>query len=190
MSIRTFSLAVFGLAGLLMAPLIYNGLSASDPPVKVISVDGSETAQNVSELRSRSQVVAIVSFVETAELRWNSADGKEWETDSAALPAMIYRDDVFQVRRVLRGNLESSTIVVRGVGGRIADTEFVYRDQPEWKVGREYLVLLRQQPTPFEGGRLESAWTLVSMQQGTFERDRDGNWRNGLGVPATESDLE
>ena len=90
--------------------------------------------------------------------------------------AWIYRDEGFEVQRVLRGDVPAS-LTIRGVGGTVADVQMVYHGQPVLRVGRPYLVFLAYEQTPTREG-LEGAWTILNMELGVFEPADTGRWRN------------
>lgn len=177
------------LVGLAIIVLAYSTKTGSGSQ-RYIAVDSSYPSFTLADIAARADAVAIVEFSGTKRVFWNSSDNKEWEPAIASgKQAWIYRDDEFQVVKVLRGSVPTSSLTIRGVGGTVADVTLKLEGQVEWVAGKSYLVFLRQDETPFREGS-ERAWTVVWTGHGALEARDGGRWSNVLGtLSLVESDL-
>ena len=112
----------------------------------------------LGDLQRKAESIAVVRPTGASQMRWNSDANKAWtpEVGSGKL-ALIYRDDDFEVVRLVAGATLPSKVVIRGLGGTVGSDKHVYDGQPEWQKGREYLVFLRHEDTPTRIGHGESA---------------------------------
>lgn len=150
-------------------------LSRPPPPVRMITVTNSYPEPTV-DLLATADAVAIIAGTDQRQEHWNSAENTEWESDSNARMALIYRDEEVQVIRVLKGDLAGRE-TIRGVGGRVGDVEVVMHGSHPFEVGKEYLVFLSYADTPTQEGS-ERALTVHFMGLGSFERVDGTVWRN------------
>ncbi len=151
--------------------------AALTEPRDFIRVSASFAEVRLATLLAGSDAVAVVRFTGESTVRWNSADNKRWEPEvGSGVGAWIYRDDMMDVVRVIRGSLPGR-LVVRGVGGTVGNVTMVHESQTEWLVDRPYLLFLRREQTPTQEG-WEEAWTVTWLEHGAFE-ERAGGWQNG-----------
>ena len=143
----------------------------------------------LGDLQRKAESIAVVRPSGASQMRWNSDANKAWtpEVGSGKL-ALIYRDDDFEVVRLVAGATLPSKLVIRGLGGTVGSDKHVYDGQPEWQKGREYLVFLRQEDTPTESG-MEKALTIVWIGHGAFRSAGSGEWVNEVGFALNEADL-
>jgi hypothetical protein len=96
-------------------------------------------------------------------VHWNNAANEPWRTDALGRVSHIYRDQRFDIDRVLVGSLSARQmsarqIVIRGVGGTVGDYDVTYTDAASLQIGNSYLVFLREEDTPTREGE-ERSWT-------------------------------
>lgn len=120
----------------------------------------------VDELIEGATIIAVVEPTGNDRVHWNNASNTRWESDTAGL-AMIYNDQEVRVVRLLRGTAPK-ILVIRNIGGVIGDTSYEREDLEPLALGKQYVVLLAEYPTPTEEG-VELAISFVEQGQGIFE---------------------
>lgn len=122
------------------------------------------------------EAIAVVEFERTERVFWNSRSGNRWQPEiGSGKLDLIYRDDIFRVDNVLKGDLPPA-VVVRGVGGQIGDVHLDFEGQVDWQRQVPCLLFLRRDETPFDIG-FERAWTVAWSASGSFVQSGD-RWIN------------
>ena len=162
--------------------------SQLQPHVTTISYSSSERMVTAEEIARSADAVLVARFTGKTNVHWNNSTNKAWTSEETGDWPLIYRDDVFDVVRVIRGELPSNSIVVRGLGGSADGVTVRFDGQVDWQVGKLVLLALQTRDTPLQGGTTESAWVVVANHQGAF-LEAGSKWSNDAGVETTESYL-
>lgn len=180
---------IIGIAVVGAIAILIGSKSVAPRPMMTITYEGTKPQFTLSDLVRQAEVIALVRIEVLGDARWGSADNKQWEPELLEPPAFIYTDDRAAVTRVLKGSL-SGFVTIRRIGGVVGDVHMVAPDEPEWKAGHDYLVLLEQREMPTKEGR-ETAWRAVFDSDGAFAIIEPGRYRQlgGHEWTATEAEI-
>ena len=150
----------------------------------LISISGSELAYSARSLLKQASVVVVARYSGESATHWNNASNTQWAARDAEEMPLIYRDESFDVVRVIRGEL-GGPFIVRTVGGTVGNVSMRFDGQPTFQKEDVALLLLERRDTPTQAGT-ESMWTVVAMHQGVFRGDGP-EWKNDAGTVVDES---
>ncbi|TAJ99165.1 MAG: hypothetical protein EPO36_12795 [Chloroflexota bacterium] len=181
----TAAFAVVGLVGTLVGMFVLAGNEMGPAaPSRVTWVDGYELNDSPAAAASfpGNEIVVVADVVEELSARWNSSEPAE-----PGAPAFIFTPVRVRVVEVLRGapRLQGGEIVIRRLGGRIGDQEFIFDPglvPPGLEPGNRVLIFLGEQRDLGDG--LDSStpnMVYIIDTDGNVE-SADGRWSVDLGA--------
>ena len=166
-----------------MATAACGGASAASEPGEVISVSGYEPVFDGPEDAIQfvgSPLVVVAVTTGAGEARWNGPDGRRptsEELEETGRPEFIWVPIEVRVAQVLRGDTQGrENLIVRSLGGRIADTIVDFdalRTLPPLEPGTR-LVLFLNEEVDAGDGVLASTPNHVYVVEGGIARSANG----------------
>lgn len=99
---------------------------------------------DINKLISMSDNIIIGEVNTILPSRWNSPDGKRPININDGKPYVIYTDNNIKIEESLKGSLETPTILVRTLGGRVENDGQSVEDQPSYSTGEKVLIFLKK----------------------------------------------